>query len=133
VKTILLFGVSAGMVGVIRGALMPRGFELVQISSPLEVASALALSPEIELVIAACDHGGRLEPLTLVLEDRLEVPVLLLLREPVSRDMRSLLPHAAATLQWPCFPSDLVETVTWLQASSEHDRRNESPKLAFLR
>jgi hypothetical protein len=115
VKAIVLFGINASMEAVIHGALIPRGFTLMRISSPLDVLKTLALNPGVQFIIAGCDPDGRLEPLNLLLENRLEVPILLLVRAPISRHVHGLLPRVAATLQWPFFPSDLVATIARLQ------------------
>jgi hypothetical protein len=52
-------------------------------------------------------------------ETRLEVPILLVLNGNTLHRTQSLLPRAAATLQWPFFPSDLVAAITLLQAREE--------------
>lgn len=114
-KTILVFGASAAMATMIRRTLAPCGFDVRLISDLLKMPNATGIC----LIIAAGEPRGCPESVSLLLETLLEVPILVVLNGNTSRRMLSLVPHAAATLQWPFFPSDLLAAITLCKAGEE--------------
>jgi hypothetical protein len=102
------------MEAVIRGALVPRGYELMQVSRPLEVMKVLVALPEVDFIVAASEPSGCPDPVNLLLESRPDAPILLVLSGTCSRRMLPLLSRTAATLQWPFFPSDLIGAIKCL-------------------
>lgn len=103
-KTILIFGTDTFVEAVIRRTLASRGLKLRPMPEPLgAIGFPVCHPPGRGFVIAASEPGERVGAVSLLLEPRPEAAILVVLYPNAYRRMRSLLPLAAATLEWPFF------------------------------